>query len=146
MLICSSASASTLDIISHNNGDIQVIVISSVRPGPTSAGQIVLHRHLVEQPGIRLQVYGSEPRRLNLSSLIRRVVGRLGRTRLPRFVEDFWVLWAGRWMDSDLPKTIEAPDRTVVLTVAHGEGCMAAQRFARRHQLPLVVLFQDWWP
>ncbi len=126
--------------------DIHVIVISSVRPEPTSAGQIVLHRHLVDHPGITLEVHGSEPRRRTLSSLIRRVAGRLGRTRFHRFVEDFWVLWAGRWMDAELPKTIVAPGRTVVLTVAHGEGFMAAQRYARRHQLPLVALFQDWWP
>lgn len=126
--------------------DIHIIVISSVRPEPTSAGQIILHRHLVDQPGITLEVHGSEPRRRTLSSLIRRVAGRLGRTRLHRFVEDFWVLWAGRWMDAELPKSIDAPSRTVVLTVAHGEGFMAAQRFARRQQLPLVALFQDWWP
>jgi glycosyltransferase involved in cell wall biosynthesis len=49
-------------------------------------------------------------------------------------------------MDADLPQSIKNPDRTIVLTVAHGEGFMAAERFAHRHQLPLVALFQDWWP
>jgi glycosyltransferase involved in cell wall biosynthesis len=125
---------------------LHVIVISSVRPEPTSAGQIILHRHLVDQPGITLEVYGTAPKRPTLSNLIRRAAARLGRTRLHRFVEDFWVLWAGRWMDSELPKTITAPGRTVVLTVAHGDGFMAAWRFARRHQLPLVAFYQDWWP
>lgn len=125
---------------------IRVIVISSVRPEPTSAGQLILYRHLVDRTGIELEVYGSEPSRRNFSNLIRRVVGRLGRSRFHRFVEDFWVLWAGRWMDAELPQSIDSPDRTVVLTVAHGEGFMAAQRFARRHHLPLVALFQDWWP
>ncbi len=123
-----------------------VIVISSVQPEPTSAGQLILHRHLVDQSGITLEVYGAEPQRRNPSSLLRHVVGRLGRTRLHRFVEDFWVVWAGRWLDAELPQSIAAPDRTVVLTVAHGEGFMAANRFARRHQLPLVAVFHDWWP
>ena len=125
---------------------IHVIVISAVRPEPTSAGQIILHRHLVDQPGITLEVYGTEPKRPSLSKLIRRAADRLGKTRLHRFVEDFWVLWAGRWMDSELPKTLPAPGRTVVLTVAHGDGFMAAWRYARRHKLPLVAFFQDWWP
>jgi glycosyltransferase involved in cell wall biosynthesis len=126
--------------------DIHVIVISSVRPEPTSAGQIILHRHLVDQTGITLEVYGTEPCRSTLSSLIRRVAGRLGRTRFHRFVEDLWVLWEGRWMDAELPQSIKNKDRTIVLTVAHGEGFMAAQRLAHRHRLPLVALYHDWWP
>jgi glycosyltransferase involved in cell wall biosynthesis len=125
---------------------LRVIVISSVRPESTSAGQIILHRHLVNRLGITLEVHGLEPRCQNLTSLIRRVVGRLGRTCLHRFVEDFWVLWSGRWMDPELPQIITAPGRTVVLTVAHGDGFMAARRFARRHKLPLVAVFHDWWP
>ena len=125
---------------------IHIIVISSVRPEPTSAGQIILHRHLVDQPGITLEVYGSEPKRPTLSKLVRRIAGRLGQTRLHRFVNDFWVLWGGRWIDPELPTTVTHPERTIVLTVAHGDGFMAAHRFAKRHQLPLVAWFQDWWP
>lgn len=125
---------------------IHIIVISSVRPEPTSAGQIILHRHLVGQPGITLEVHGAEPRRPTLSQLIRRIAGRLGRTSLHRFVEDFWVMWAGRWIDPELPTSITRPGRTVVLTVAHGDGFMAARRFAKRHQLPLISIFHDWWP
>ncbi len=123
-----------------------VIVISSVRPEPTSAGQLILHRHLVDQPGFTLEVYGIEPQRRSLSNLIRRVAGLFERTRLHRFVQDFWVLWAGRWIDAELPPSINTPRRTVVLTVAGGEGSVAAQRFAHRHQLPLVAFFHDWWP
>ncbi len=125
---------------------LHVIVISSVRPEPTSAGQLILHRHLVDQPGITLEVYGLEPQRRNLFRLIRRVAGLLERTRLHRFVEDFWALWAGRWMDAELPPSVDTPGRTIVLSVAHGEGFMVAQRFARRHRLPLVAFFHDWWP
>lgn len=125
---------------------IHVIVISSVRPELTSAGQIILYRHLVNQPGITLEVCGTEPQGPTLSRLIRRIAGRLGKTRLHRFIEDFWVLWSGRWMDPELPQIIAAPERTIVLTVAHGDGFMAAKRFAHRHQLPLVSIFHDWWP
>lgn len=126
--------------------DLHVIVISSVRPEPTSAGQIILHRHLVDRPGITLEVHGSEPRRPTLSKLIRRVAGRLGKNSLRRFVEDFWVLWGGRWIDPELPASVKHPGRSVVLTVAHGDGFMAARRYAKRQQLPLVCIFHDWWP
>jgi glycosyltransferase involved in cell wall biosynthesis len=126
--------------------NIHVIVISSVRPEPTSAGQIILHRHLVDRPGITLEVYGTEPRMLSASSLVRRLVGRLCRTRWQDLTENFWVLWQGQWLDPLLPKHVENPESTVVLTVAHGDGCYAAQRFATKHQLPLVSFFHDWWP
>jgi len=125
---------------------VRVIVISSVRPEPTSAGQLILHRHLVNHPGIEMEVYGSEPVRLTLSALIRRIAGRLGTTPLRRFIEDFWAVWEGRWLDSMLPGSISKPESTIVLTVAHGDACMAALRFAKTHKLPLVSLFHDWWP
>jgi len=125
---------------------IHVIVISSVRPEPTSAGQIILYRHLVDQTGITLEVFGTEPKRSSVPYLIRRLASRLGRTRLHRYVEDFWVLWGGRWIDPELPKEIKNPGRTLVLTVAHGDGFMAARRYSSRYQLPIVAFFQDWWP
>jgi glycosyltransferase involved in cell wall biosynthesis len=125
---------------------IRVILISSVRPAPISAGPMVLHRHLVDQPWIDLEVYGGEPTSFSFWTAVRRVVGRLGRTKMRRWSEDIWVFLRGRWMDGQLPGKINRTQRTVVVTVAHGDGFMAAQRFAKRHQLPLVSFFQDWWP
>jgi len=127
---------------------IRVILISSVRPEPTSAGQIILYRHLVNQPEIDLEVYGGEPQRFSLSMVLRRVLGRVA--KLGGFfqiaVNSLWVLWGGRWIDAELPRQVEKDRKTVVMTVAHGDGFMAAQRFAKKHKLPLVVFFQDWWP
>jgi len=45
-----------------------------------------------------------------------------------------------------LPQRVPRDGRTVVVTVAHGEVSMAALRFARKHKLPLVTFFHDWWP
>jgi len=126
--------------------EIRVILISSVRPAPTSAGPTVLHRLLVDQPGIKLEVYGEEPTAFSFWAVVRRLVGRLGRTKLRRWSEDIWVLLRGRWMDGMLPVQIDRMQKTVVMTVAHGDGFMAARRFAKQHQLPLVSFFQDWWP
>jgi len=127
-------------------GNIHIIVISSVRPAPTSAGQIILQRHLIDQDGITLEVHGGEPVGLSFSMAIRRIGGILSRFGLKSFVEDLWVLLAGRWIDSDLPRSIASPKRTIVLTVAHGDSFMAAMRFSKRHHLPLVAWFHDWWP
>ncbi len=130
------------------NVHTRVILISSVRPELTSAGQIILYRHLVDQPGIELEVYGSEPKRFSPAMVLRRVLGRVAKWGgvFDIAVNCFWVLWEGRWMDADLPKSIDPDVRTIVMTVAQGEGYHAAQRFAKRHNLPLVVFFHDWWP
>ena len=126
----------------------RVILISSVRPEATSAGQIILHRHLVDQPRIDLQIYGSEPKKLSPSTLLRRILGRVSHwgVGFRTVVNCLWVLWMGRWLDVDLPVHVPQSGNTVVVTVAHGEGFYSAHRFAKKHQLPLVVFFHDWWP
>jgi len=125
---------------------ISVILISSVRPEPTSGGQIILHRHLVNQPGIELKVYGEEPKGFHWTAIVRRLVGKFEQIINAKLAGDFWAWWEGRWIDPFLPKRVDSGRPTVVMTVAHGEGFMAALRFARKHQLPLVSFFQDWWP
>jgi glycosyltransferase involved in cell wall biosynthesis len=127
---------------------IKSILISSVRPEPTSAGQIILYRHLVNKPGIELEVYGAELKRFSPSMVLRRVLGRIAKCGgvFDIAVNCLWVLWEGRWIDRDLHKSINPDFTTIVMTVAQGEGFHAAQRFAKRHNLPLVVFFHDWWP
>jgi len=125
---------------------IKVILISSVRPAPTSAGELILYRHLVGQADIELKIYGGEPDGLTATAFFRRLAANVGRVIGPKFAGDIWALWAGRWIDPALPRQVEADERTVVATVAHGDGFMAAARFARQHSLPLVSFFQDWWP
>jgi glycosyltransferase involved in cell wall biosynthesis len=106
----------------------------------------VLYRHLVNQPDVDLEIYGKEPEVLAFWTLVRRLIGRFRRTKLRRWSEDIWFLLHGRWIDPMLPSKIDERQSALVMTVAHGDGFMAARRFAERHQLPLVALFQDWWP
>jgi len=73
-------------------------------------------------------------------------MGRLSQTRAKRFAQDFWALRDGRWLDELLPTSVPEPSSSVVLTVAQGDACGAAQRFAQKHRLPLVTFFHDWWP
>lgn len=126
----------------------RVIFISSVRPEPTSAGQIILYRHFCNRPEFDLEVYGFEPTKISVRMFVRRVLGKIAQFGgiFETLVNCAWVLWKGRWIDKDLPAKVEHDQKTIVGTVAHGDGFYAAQRFAKKHSLPLVVFFQDWWP
>jgi glycosyltransferase involved in cell wall biosynthesis len=127
---------------------IRLILISSVRPEPTSAGQIILYRHFCNRPEFDLEVYGFEPTKLSFRMLLRRGLGKVAQFGgiFETFVNCAWMLWKGRWIDKDLPATVSKSQKTIVGTVAHGDGFYAAQRFAKKHALPLVVFIQDWWP
>ena len=125
---------------------IRVILISSVSPSQASAGQVVLYRHLVDEPEIDLQVCKIEPSKGTLREIIRRVLGRLGQTRLHPLCQDVMALWRGGWIDRELPPPDKSELPTVVMTVAHEEACHAAMRYAEHYQLPLVTIFHDWWP
>jgi glycosyltransferase involved in cell wall biosynthesis len=80
--------------------------------------------------------------------LLRRGLGKIAHWGgvFETLVNCAWVLWEGRWIDADLPSKAARDQKTIVGTVAHGDGFYAAQRFAEKHGLPLVVFFQDWWP
>lgn len=126
---------------------IRVILISSVTPSPSSAGQVLLYRHLVNQPGIDLHVLQTEPSKPGMRRLLRRLLGRLAKIKLLRsFCQDIMVFWRGGWIDAELPPPAAPKSPTVVMTVAHEEACCAAARYARRYDLPLVTFFHDWWP
>jgi glycosyltransferase involved in cell wall biosynthesis len=123
----------------------EILVISSVVPAPTSAGEIILHRHLSQAADwdVSVVVDRRKGRELSLST---RVVKRLHRTRFHRWAGSLDVLAHGRRWDALLPSPPAANQQTVVLTVAHGDGCWAARRFAQRNSLPLATIFHDWWP
>ena len=133
----------------------KIIVISSVSPEPTSAGQIVLYRHLHQATGWNVDIvpnpYQSKPKRWQT-----KLISRLEYTRFHRWGHDFQVIDRGMTWDKTVinyQKQLfndhindHSNQKGIVLTVAHGDGCWAAQRFAQCYQLPLVTIFHDWWP
>ena len=126
--------------------DINVIVISSVRPEKSTAAAVTLHRHLVNRRGIQLHILPAEHHEIVHSRFHSKIIPWLIRTPARRWVGDLDYL-----MHTTLPleKHLVAPSRgtrTVVLTLAYRSGCWVAQRYARRHRLPLIVRFDDWWP
>jgi len=127
-------------------------VISSVEPKPTTGGEMLLYRHLsgtvFEKRNWEKHVFCES--NVGVGSQCwksyKKIAMRLARTRWHRFARDMELLERGRWLDAELLKIKQVPVGSVVLTVAHGELCEAAARFARLHQLPLVTFFHDWWP
>ncbi|PYL22660.1 MAG: hypothetical protein DMF37_11695, partial [Verrucomicrobia bacterium] len=105
-----------------------------------------LHRHLVNRRGIQLHILPAEHHEIVHGRFYSKVIPRLMRTPARRWAGDIDYL-----LHTTLPleKRLVAPParpRTVVLTLAYGSGCWVAQRYARRHGLPLIVRFDDWWP
>ena len=126
--------------------EINVILISSVRPERSMSGALILHRHLMNRSGIRLHILPAEHHEIVHGCFHSKIVPRLMRTAARRWAGDIDYL-----MHTALPleKQLAAPPpgtRRVVLTLAYRSGCWVAQRYARRHRLPLIVRFDDWWP
>jgi glycosyltransferase involved in cell wall biosynthesis len=126
--------------------EINVILISSVRPENSFSAAVLMHRHLVNRSGIRLHILPAEHHEIVHGRFHSKIVPRLMRTPARRWAGDVDYL-----MHTTLPldKRLVAPPRgtrTVVLTLAYRSGCWVAQRYARRHRLPLIVRFDDWWP
>jgi glycosyltransferase involved in cell wall biosynthesis len=126
--------------------EINVILISSVRPEKSTSAALTLHRHLMNRRGIRLHILPAEHHEIVHGSFHSKIIPRLMRTSARRWAGDIDYL-----MHTTLPleKRLVAPParaRTVVLTLAYRSGCWVAQRYAKRHRVPLVVRFDDWWP
>lgn len=124
---------------------LHIAVVSSVLPEPTSAGQIVLHRHLVNHDSIRCSFPPNLLSRWHPALLRRRVGTWLKRIGMPRVGEELVLTGAGNWYRPGVATSMnEKPD--AVLTVAHGDLFPAAQRYAAQIRRPLVTIFHDWWP
>src|SRR6266404_1477248 len=126
--------------------EINVVVVSSVRPEKSTAAALTLHRHLVDRRGIRLHILPAEHHEIVHGSFHSKIIPRLMRTSARRWAGDIDYL-----IHTTLPleKRLVAPParaRTVVFTVAYRSGCWVAQHYAKRQRLPLVVRFDDWWP
>ncbi|WP_414551116.1 glycosyltransferase [Anabaena sp. CCY 0017] len=141
-------------MISTQYNDVKqpkIIVISSVSPQPTSAGQVVLYRHLNQVDGWAVSIVPN-PDDSKTYKWPTKFIKRLKYTRFHRWSHDLEVIDYGSNWDSVMlnyfqkPFNCQTDDKTIVLTVAHGDGCWAAQKFAQRYQLPLVSIFHDWWP
>ncbi|MBD2280326.1 glycosyltransferase [Aphanizomenon flos-aquae] len=129
----------------------KIIVISSVSPQPTGAGQMLLYRHLSQANGWDVQIVPN-PDDNQTYRWQTKLIKRLEHTRFHRWSHDLDILDNGNNWNAIIANYYQQPsnsireNNTIVLTVAHGNGCWAAQRFAQKYQLPLVTIFHDWFP
>jgi glycosyltransferase involved in cell wall biosynthesis len=130
----------------------EIIIISSVPPAPTTGGEILLYRHFygsdAKSRDWNIQLFGEDlaGRRLLGLGILKCAALRLSRTRYRFLGNDLAVIEGGRWMDKRLVNKMPQNRASLVLTVAHGNLFEAAQRYAKRHHLPLATFFHDWWP
>jgi len=121
---------------------IKVLVLSSVVPNALGlGGELVLHRCLELNPRIESEVvrWQQFPFRLKLIGKLR----QLGFRSLSQAWECLFPVLPTDNLVHDLIHSFR-PD--VLATVAHGWWHIKARRVAKQFQLPLVSLFQDWWP
>lgn len=121
---------------------VRVILISSVQPVKGVGGELLLYRHLIERTDVNCHVVPVGGRR----SVFSRILSAAARNGCSRLVADWKFLTARLGLSGSLPKCRDHCSTSVVLTVAHGDGYLAAMRYARRGNLPLVSMFHDWWP
>ena len=117
---------------------IRILVVSSVTPKPTGFGEILLHRHLSDEPRITVEVVPHP----GISPILRLI----RRTPFRGWGEAFEVLRQGRRWDQRARSIVRSFKPQVLLTVAAGDGCHAALRVAREFRVPVVTIFHDWWP
>src|SRR5207244_13000878 len=102
--------------------EINVIVISSVRPEKSTAAAVTLHRHLVNRRGIQLHILPAEYHEIVHGSFHSKIIPRLIRTSARRWPADIAYLMH---TTPPLEKRSRAPAArapTGGLTLAHRTG------------------------
>jgi hypothetical protein len=133
---------------------LRLLLVSIVPPRNDCGVRIVMHRHLVEGNPFKLHVASNADfedgllvhTSLRLPYLIHRLRKSRFGPRLAAWITDYenfiWPLTPNRALEDAVQQF--KPD--VVLTLAECGLCHIARKTARRHGLPLAVLFLDWFP
>jgi glycosyltransferase involved in cell wall biosynthesis len=121
---------------------IRVLVVSSVVPNALgSGGELVLHRHLKLNPQIQTEVASWQQFPFRL-----KVIGKLRQLGFRSLSQAWECLFPVLPTDKMVHDLIHSFRPHVLVTVAHGWWHIKARRVAKQLKLPLVSLFQDWWP
>jgi glycosyltransferase involved in cell wall biosynthesis len=129
---------------------MKVALISSVVPKNAGGGGLVLYHRFKDLSSIELLVVCDGPvpgfnHRVLKHRISSRIFKRIAKTRLRRWgldCEEFFLPCSPNWV----ARICESFKPDVILTVAHGNLWRLALREARSSKVPLVTLFQDWWP
>ena len=129
---------------------MKVILISSIVPGNAGGGRLVLYHHFKDASAIELLVVCDGPvpgfnHKVLKHGVSSRIFKRVAKTFLRRWGFDcqeyFLPCKPGRV--AQICREFK-PD--VIMTVAHGNLWRLALGEARSSRVPLVTIFDDWWP
>jgi len=129
---------------------MKVALISSIVPKNARGGGLVLYHRFKDLSSIELLVVCDGPvpgfnHRVLKHRISSRIFKRIAKTRLRRWgldCEEFFLPCSPNWV----ARICESFKPDVILTVAHGNLWRLALREARSSKVPLVTLFDDWWP
>src|SRR6266436_9454973 len=137
-----------------SEGKLRLLLVSIVPPHNDCGVRIVMHRQLVERNPFELHVATNAALAddalvhtpLRLPYCIHRIRESRFGPRLAAWITDYenfvWPLTT----NTALEAAVENFKPHVVLTLAECGLCHVARKTARRHGLPLVGLFLDWFP
>lgn len=122
-----------------------ILYLSSVIPGPSTAGELILHRHF-QQLESRVIIAGPPAPGVEIPLPQGAILYRLARTRLSAFAHELLELRRPPGLRNLEHGLSRLPRPEMVLTVAHGHLCRLASLVSSRLRVPLVTVFHDWWP
>ena len=130
------------------------MLVSIVPPHNDCGVRIVMHRHLVERSPFELHVASNADfadgllihTKLELPFPFQKIKKSRVGSLLKKWILDFenllWPLVGSR----QLEKAVDQFQPDVILTLAETGLCHIAHKVARKHRIPLAVLFLDWFP
>jgi glycosyltransferase involved in cell wall biosynthesis len=121
---------------------IRVLVLSSVVPNALGlGGELLLHRSLKLNQQIESEAISWQRFPLRL-----KVIGKLREVGF-QFLSQAWeCLFPVLPTDRMVHDLIHSFRPHLLLTVAHGWWFIKARKVAEKSKLPLISLYQDWWP
>ncbi|MBW4575269.1 MAG: glycosyltransferase [Aphanothece sp. CMT-3BRIN-NPC111] len=130
---------------------MKILLISSVQPGNSTGGEVVLYRHFSRSSDLTLTIATDNNSEKLFSEDIVEIyphplLSRLTKTRVSKWAHDVRQCVAPFYNYNKLLDHIKYKKPDLIVTVAHGELCWLAQYIARNFNLPLVTFFHDWWP
>jgi len=127
-----------------------MLYIGWTLPSDNGGACQAMYQHLVEHEDFEIHYLSSSPNPGLKSPFTAysapSLWSRLQRTRLHRILRQIDILSLGRRMLPLASKIIREFSPDFVFTIPDNDVSWAAHLTARKHQLPLIVNFQDWWP
>ena len=132
----------------QENPELEILLISSSKPDGKLAGSILFRRHFnLFSKKIQLTVLPADIREI-FPVKQSRIIKRIRKTRFAKYLDEFfWILHTHLPIHLLLKKPRTAMvGKSVVVTLAMDNAFLIAQKYAKKHQLPLVARFDDWFP